>query len=82
MRTSTSRGHRCICQATIQLAETGLFREFQYLTVPLEPFRYLDVELLIEQTAGFPIAELLDVAFRDHPRVAGDPLAAGAGVVR
>ncbi len=35
MRTPTSRGHRCICQATIQLAETGLFREFQYLTVPL-----------------------------------------------
>jgi len=35
MRTSTSRGHRRICQATIQLAETGLFREFQYLTVPL-----------------------------------------------
>jgi hypothetical protein len=35
MKTSTSRGHRCICQATIQLAETGLFREFQYLTVPL-----------------------------------------------
>jgi len=35
MRTSTSRGHRCICQATIQLVETGLFREFQYLTVPL-----------------------------------------------
>jgi hypothetical protein len=35
MRTSTSRGHRRICQATIQLAETGLFRQFQYLTVPL-----------------------------------------------
>ena len=38
MRTSTSRGHRCICQATIQLAETGLFRESQYLTVPLHLF--------------------------------------------
>ena len=41
MRTSTSRGHRCICQATIQLVETGLFREFQYLTVPL--FATLDM---------------------------------------
>ena len=39
MRTSTSRGHRRICQATIQLAETGLFREFQYLTVPLHEIR-------------------------------------------
>ena len=35
MRTSTNRGHPCICQATIQLAEAELFREFQYLTVPL-----------------------------------------------
>ncbi len=38
MRTSTNRGHRCICQATIQLAQTELFREFQYLTVPLHLF--------------------------------------------
>ena len=35
MRTSTNRGRHRICQATIQFAETELFREFQYLTVPL-----------------------------------------------
>src|SRR6266851_3829694 len=69
---------------TWQLVQTVLGHRSVTTTmeVYLEPFRYLDVELLIEQTADFPIAELLDVAFRDHPRVAGDPLAAGAGVVR
>jgi hypothetical protein len=33
MNTSTSRGH---CPAFTWLAGAGLFREFQYLTVPLE----------------------------------------------
>jgi hypothetical protein len=35
MKTSTTRGHRCIHLALILLAETELFRQFQYLTVPL-----------------------------------------------
>ena len=35
MKTSTIRGHRCIHLALILLAKTELFRQFQYLTVPL-----------------------------------------------
>ena len=35
MKTSTNRGHRCARQALARLAEAELFRQFQYLTVPL-----------------------------------------------
>jgi hypothetical protein len=35
MNMSTTRGRHCIRPAFIWLAETGLFRQFQYLTVPL-----------------------------------------------
>ena len=35
MKMSTNRGRRRICPALIRLAGTGLFRRFQYLTVPL-----------------------------------------------
>jgi len=36
MNMSTNRGRRRVCPTFIWLAETGLFRQFQYLTVPLE----------------------------------------------
>jgi integrase len=66
---------------TWQLVQTVLGHRSVTTTmeVYLEPFRYLDVELLLEQAAGVPIAELLAVAFRDHPRVVGDPLASASG---
>jgi hypothetical protein len=35
MNMSTNRGRRRVCPTFIWLAETGLFRQFQYLTVPL-----------------------------------------------
>jgi hypothetical protein len=38
MKTSTNRGHRCARQALARLAEAELFRQFQYLTVPLHLF--------------------------------------------
>jgi hypothetical protein len=38
MNMSTNRGRRRICPALIRLAGTGLFRQFQYLTVPLHLF--------------------------------------------
>lgn len=36
MNMSTNRGRRRVCPTFIWLAETGLFRQFQYLTVPLQ----------------------------------------------
>ncbi len=66
---------------TWQLVQTILGHRSVLTTmeVYLEPFRYLDVELLLEQAAGIPVAELLNAAYRHHPQVAGDPLAAGTG---
>ena len=47
MKTSTNRGHRCARQALARLAEAELFRQFQYLTVPLGPFCGLQVDYLM-----------------------------------
>ncbi|WP_409431000.1 tyrosine-type recombinase/integrase [Mycobacterium sp. SMC-16] len=44
--------------------------------VYLEPFRNLDVEVLLTHADGFPIAEFMAAAFATHPKVAGDPLMA------
>ncbi len=43
--------------------------------VYLEPFRTLDVELLLAHAEGFPVAAFMADAFADHPRVRTDPLA-------
>jgi hypothetical protein len=63
---------------TWQLVQTMLGHRSVITTmdVYLEPFRYLDVELLLEQTVGVPVAALLDQVWRQHPKVAADPLAA------
>ncbi len=62
---------------TWQLVQTMLGHRNVTTTmdVYLEPFRHLDVELLLEQTTGVPVAELLDAVWRQHPKVATDPLA-------
>jgi integrase len=62
---------------TWQLVQTMLGHRSVVTTmeVYLEPFRHLDVQLLLEQATGVPVAALLDAVFREHPRVAGDPLA-------
>jgi hypothetical protein len=62
---------------TWQLVQTVLGHRSVTTTmdVYLEPFRHLDVELLLEQAAGIPVADLLEAACQAHPRVAGDPLA-------
>ena len=39
MRTSTNRGRRCTGQATARLAKAEVFRQFQYLTVPLHQLK-------------------------------------------
>jgi hypothetical protein len=44
------------------------------MNVYLEPFRTLDVELLLEHAAGVPVAELLAMVYQDHPHVRSDPL--------
>jgi hypothetical protein len=44
----------------------------------LEPFRALDVELLLEHAAGVRVAEVLVALYRDHPRVYSDPLGSGS----
>jgi len=44
----------------------------------LEPFRALDVELLLEHAAGVRVAEVLAALYRDHPRVHSDPLDSGS----
>ena len=41
--------------------------------VYLEPFRNLDVEILLVQTEGIPIREFMSQAFARHPKVVGDP---------
>jgi hypothetical protein len=51
-----------------------VFRQFQYLTVPLEPFQNLEVELLLAHADGFPAAQFMADAFAGHPRVRTDPL--------
>ncbi len=64
---------------TWQLVQTMLGHRSVVTTmdVYLEPFRHLDVELLLEQAVGIPVAALLDAVWRTHPRVAGDPLVSG-----
>ncbi|MBS2545528.1 site-specific integrase [Catenulispora sp. NL8] len=42
----------------------------------LEPFRTLDVEILLAHADDFPIDQVMAAAFADHPRVRTDPLAA------
>jgi site-specific recombinase XerD len=42
--------------------------------VYLEPFRRLDVEMLLAHADGFPIAEFMAQAFATHRSVVGDPL--------
>jgi len=61
---------------TWQLVQTMLGHRSVITTmdVPLEPFRHLDVELLLEQATGVPAAALLDAVWRQHPKVATDPL--------
>ena len=44
--------------------------------VYLEPFRQLDVEILLAHAEGFPVAEFMAQAFAVHPNVAGDPAVA------
>ncbi|MDX3515934.1 site-specific integrase [Streptomyces caniscabiei] len=43
--------------------------------VYLEPFRNLQVELLLAQADGFPVERFMADAFAGHPRVHTDPLA-------
>ncbi|MGW2539491.1 hypothetical protein ACWC5I_01100 [Kitasatospora sp. NPDC001574] len=43
--------------------------------VYLEPFRNLEVELLLAHAEGFPVAQFMADAFAAHPRVRTDPLA-------
>lgn len=42
--------------------------------VYLEPFRNLEVEVLLAHAEGFPVQEFMSQAFRAHPQVAGDPI--------
>jgi len=44
------------------------------MDIYLEPFRGLEVELLLEQVTGIPADALLAELFRSHPLVLGDPL--------
>ncbi|MEU9079110.1 site-specific integrase [Kitasatospora sp. NPDC048538] len=66
---------------TWQLVQTMLGHRSVTTTmdVYLEPFRHLDVELLLEQTVGVPVAALLDQVWHQHPKVAADPLADRTG---
>jgi site-specific recombinase XerD len=43
--------------------------------VYLEPFRQLDVQVLLAHADGFPIEAFMAAAFAEHPRVRTDPLA-------
>lgn len=42
--------------------------------VYLEPFRSLDVEVLLNHANDFPVADFLSQAFQQHPNVVSDPL--------
>ncbi|MCV7288150.1 site-specific integrase [Mycolicibacterium wolinskyi] len=46
--------------------------------VYLEPFRNLDVEILLAHADGFPLKEFLAQVFRQHPNVASDPVGTGS----
>jgi hypothetical protein len=46
--------------------------------VYLEPFRSLDVEILLAHADGFPVDVFMANVFTGHPRVRTDPLAAGS----
>jgi integrase len=61
---------------TWQLVQTMLGHRSVITTmdVYLEPFRHLDVELLLEQAAGVPVAQLLETVYRTHPLVVDDPV--------
>ncbi|MFG1930847.1 hypothetical protein ACGFK1_09350 [Mycobacterium sp. NPDC048908] len=41
--------------------------------VYLEPFRQLDVEILLAHAEGFPLAEFMTQAYAEHPKVVDDP---------
>jgi site-specific recombinase XerD len=43
--------------------------------VYLEPFRSLEVEILLAHADGFPVESFMAEVFADHPRVRTDPLA-------
>ena len=43
------------------------------MNVDLEPFRDLDVALLIEHAHGAPMAELMAAMFASHPQVITAP---------
>ncbi|MEN8651516.1 hypothetical protein ABCR94_12960 [Streptomyces sp. 21So2-11] len=45
--------------------------------VYLEPFRNLEVELLLAHAEGFPVGRFMAEAFASHPWVRTDPLAVG-----
>jgi site-specific recombinase XerD len=47
------------------------------MNVYLEPFRELDVSLLLQQAEGLDVQDLLEQHFRDHPRVLEDPVVSG-----
>ena len=61
---------------TWHLAQTmlGHARVETTKNVYLEPFRNLDVEVLLTHADGFPVADFMAAAFAAHPKVVGDPL--------
>ena len=61
MKPSTDRGRRCTCQATARLAEAEVFRQFQYLTVPLVIVHVGPEALLSGPGPGEPPAAQHDV---------------------
>jgi hypothetical protein len=73
VKSAATRGPGCSWPGSAPQA--GVFSGFQYLTVPLEPFRRLDVELLLIHADGFPVGPFMAEAFASHPKVRTDPLA-------
>jgi hypothetical protein len=57
MKTSTNRGRSCTSQALARLAETDLFRRFQYLTVPLH-LKAEDARAALEKAGWFAGGEV------------------------
>jgi integrase len=48
------------------------------MDIYLEPFRDLDVSLLIEHAHGFALSALMASMFAEHPQVLSDPVAGEA----
>jgi len=69
MKTSTNRGHRCARQALARLAEAELFRQFQYLTVPLAPVSDLQIRSLLTEDDDPGVTELPSRIARASERV-------------